>query len=32
MLTNVALTIIGVSRLSYPDFPIEIHLMAVKNW
>jgi hypothetical protein len=24
MLTNVALSIIGVSRLSYPNFPIEI--------
>jgi hypothetical protein len=32
MSANVAFNLVGVSRLSYPDFPIVIHLMAAKNW
>jgi hypothetical protein len=32
MPTNVALTLVGVSRLSHPDFPIEIDLAAGEDW
>jgi hypothetical protein len=32
MSANVAFNLVGVSRLSYPDLPIVIHLMAAKNW
>jgi hypothetical protein len=31
MPANVALTVVGMTPLSHPDFPIGIDLMAVKN-
>jgi enamine deaminase RidA (YjgF/YER057c/UK114 family) len=30
MPTHLALTLVGVTRLPHPDFPIEIDLVAVK--
>jgi hypothetical protein len=32
MPAHVALALVGVTRLSHPDFLIEIDLMAVKDW
>ena len=29
---NVALTLVGVTRLSHRELPSEIDLIAVKNW
>jgi len=29
---NVALTLVGVTRLSHREVPSEIDLIAVKNW
>lgn len=32
MSANVSFNLVGVTRVSRPDFPIVIDLMAAKNW